>query len=85
MNWATIRKATDEDWTRLNAAALRFASRHGARYNAGHPVEDVEMTIASDFYNGPYLHQLWRRCVKRALRSKDAEGIRYGYVGFSVE
>ena len=85
MSWSTIRKATEEDRERLNRAAMRFCERHDCPYVYGSPVENVEAAIANDFYDGVYLRKLWRACVRRALRSNDAEGIEYGYVGFHVE
>lgn len=97
MSWSTIRKATDEDRERLQAAAHRFIQRHAEEFpyvdcddpdvseNYARALEDeLESSGYEREERGRRLRPLWRRCVRRALRSPDAEGIAYGYVGQSV-
>jgi hypothetical protein len=88
MPFQTIRLATDEDITRLEASARRFADRWGM------PVHDcgayasvmdaVARAATSRFPASHRLPGLWRRCARRALRHARADSIAYGYVGHGV-
>lgn len=87
MSWSTIRPATAEDHARLQAATDRFQARHN--------LSDEEMGAVQHNSDGwPFehrpeertrLHHLYRKCVQRALRSPDADGIACEYVGFEVK
>jgi hypothetical protein len=44
MAWSVSRKATDEDYVRVNAAALRFIQRHGSE-----TIEDTGRTVAEEW------------------------------------
>lgn len=90
MAWSTIREVTEEDFERLNATARRFAERHGKiktalggdkpTYRSVDRLAIVNDTGAWDYdYR---IAAMWRACVRRALREKNADGIAYGYVGF---
>ena len=88
MAWSTIRKATDEDYERLDTTARNFASRHNISIVEGdNPAQTVEWAI-SDHDNWPgmnaYLRKLWRARKKYALRDKRAEGIAWGHIGRNV-
>jgi hypothetical protein len=101
MAWSTIRKATEEDWERLSAAARTFIERHLDEFpylKLDDPEVQRDYVFAlegeldyrsSDAYDHEMkcrrLGRLWRRCVRRALRDGNAEGIAYGYVGQSVD
>jgi len=95
MAWSTIRKATDEDYEKLEQRAEAFLKRHNldidwyAQEGQSKAVAledilnyDIEHGIPSE---ARYLLGLWKRIVKRALGHHWAEGIAYGYVGFSVD
>lgn len=97
MAWSTIRKATDEDFERLQDAARRFIERHAEDFPyldcedpdvAENCARALENELGSDAYEreerGRRLRPLWRRCIRRALRCSGAEGIAYGYVGREV-
>lgn len=92
MAWSAIRKATDTDSERLEAAAQRFADRHGIDVldDAG-ALFAVEMALTpgtgcsqDDEDRARYLMRLWRPIVRRALGC-NADGIAYGYVGNHAE
>lgn len=88
MSWSVIRKATEEDVARLNAAAERFAERHNLRCGyLGEPVTamDIRDALNPSEPGNRYLLNLWKACIRRALRHKWAEGIAYGCVGFHVD
>jgi hypothetical protein len=84
-----IRKLTDTDTARLEAAALRFAARHGFRIDPDwtgmwSAYEGMECELRAD--NQPAtirLRRLWRACFCRALGFKPSADltINYGYVG----
>jgi len=93
MAWSTLRQATAEDHARYLASAERFAKRHNIAWDEmGFPIADIEAYI--EYLNAPsggncpdkakYLRRLWRQCVRRALRHSTADGICYGYVGYSI-
>lgn len=99
MAWGTLRQATDDDVQRLTSAAQRFCVRHGIDQPGNVPVNGFEFVNAIEDLvanmtdpsqqewtcrEGAYLGRLWRRCVRRAL-GPGADGIAYGYVGYSVE
>lgn len=88
MAWGTIRKATEEDTQRLNAAAIRFIERHGITglvYDDETAWSELGDYLAGggwdDTGNTRTLGQ-WKRCIRRALREPSADGIAYGYVGY---
>ncbi len=92
MSWSTIRRANDSDTAAVKAAAERFCRRHSIDTDGGQGAE-----FALDCVLNPargdtareerarHLRPLWRRIVRRVLGSPDAEGVAYGYVGYSVE
>ena len=87
MAWSTIRIATDGDIEKLNRAATRFMARHEIGNPADvEPVKAVEYAIEPEHesYPGEFAaeRKLWRASVRRALGSRFAEGIAYGYVGY---
>jgi len=84
MAWSVIRKATQEDTEKLEARAKAFAQRHGIEVDEEFltAVESVEYAIDDD--RGE-LKGAWKKVNQRALGSKDAEGIAYGHVGFTVK
>lgn len=92
MAWSTIRKATTEDRERLNAAAERFIARHGLeqytnQFDGMSPWWAVDFMLHQTEAVGrdtPYVRRLWRKALRRALRSPDADGIAYDYIGFYV-
>jgi hypothetical protein len=98
--WSVIRKATEDDKYRLEKSARRFVMRHEGfhfglkmamamkppddrpwTFCVEHCLEESETDSHEEYIR---LNMLWRRCVRRALRHPDAEGIEYGYVGFSA-
>lgn len=87
MAWNVIRKATETDNARLDAAAARFIKRHHLGLIAS-TVSDVECYLSGG-KTGSIQHEmkakriapLWRRAVRRALSSETATGIAYGTVG----
>jgi hypothetical protein len=94
MTWSTIRKATDEDYDKLEKRAKAFAKRHDLDIDEDlySVTPDVVWdTLQYDVLHSPYpqdarrLLSLWKRIVRRALRHSWAEGIAYGYVGFRVD
>ena len=87
MAWGTLRQATDEDYARLNDTAQRFAKRHGIRVDES-ALNEVEWAVSEHDDNAHgkrRLRPLWRRCVRRALRDRRADGIAYGAVGYHVD
>ena len=94
MSWSVIRKATAEDTELLERCGAAFTVRHSI------PVDEMTSALdaieghlsylasygQSDHNReqGQRLSRLWLRVVRRALRSKAAEGIAHGYVGFTV-
>lgn len=91
MAWSTIRPATTDDTNNLNRAARNFLTRHPEIKPLGEEnlVNAVEYGIDPEREDYPgqyaYLRKLWRAIVKRTLGHKWAEGIAYGYVGFSQD
>jgi len=100
MAWSTIRKATAEDYEKLEKRAAAFIERHDLRtmieapgYPEGEIVWALEdhLSYYADEANNPspehtrYLRQLWKRVVIRALRHPWADGISHGYVGYWVD
>jgi hypothetical protein len=97
MAFRTIRKATDEDYERLNKAARRFSDRHpelrvqkfgvDSWSNAVDTAIGIETMIHSDpndwdYVGAKYLEMLWKRIVRRATNEPNADGIAYGYIGY---
>jgi len=95
MAWSTIRKATDEDYEKLQQRAEAFIKRHGLDIDwyaleGQSKASALEDILSYDVQHGieseaRYLPGLWKRIVKRALGHPWAEGIAYGYVGFSAD
>lgn len=90
MAWNAIRKATEEDYEKLDQRAKAFYVRHDLQCVYPMPSESVtaqEMwVIVEDIAEQWYTRRLlclWRRIVQRALKHKAAEGIAYGYVGYA--
>ncbi len=86
----TIRKVTPLDTARLEAAAVRFAARHGfdiydAETAAGESAAE-QVHKHCDWQRDsdrPRLARLWQACFCRALGFKPSSDltIAYGYVG----
>ena len=96
MSWSVIRKATDEDYEKLEQRAEAFCKRHSLDIDEGYLCGQSKAIILEDVLsydtlhgNAPhearYLLKLWKRIVKRALGHHWAEGIAYGTVGFEVK
>jgi hypothetical protein len=84
MAWRVLRPATAEDVRVLEAAAERFARRHGVPVVRGlrpEPALDAVMWATSSDVD---LRRRWRRVVRRVLDAPGADGIAYGAVGFEV-
>lgn len=92
MPWSTIRKATPKDIELLENRAISFCERHAIEI----PEDGFDSAIDCiwseiDFYwlqnhvYAVYLRKLWLAVVRRAFRHKQAEGIAYGFIGFSTE
>ncbi len=85
----TIRRVTETDTARIEAAALRFAARYGFRIDPGYTgarsaYEGMEAELRVD--NQPEtlrLRRLWQACFCRALGFKPSADltIGWGYVG----
>lgn len=81
--FSITRRATADDYVRLDRSAARFLKRHalpslwdGAAYEA----------IPYALEDRPELARMWRRCVKRAIGVSHARaGIFGGYVGHWIE
>lgn len=91
MAWSTIRKATEADVAALEQRANAFMARHGIESlfldaTATFMVEE-HLAYLRDHDSAEYAHlnRLWLGVVRRALGHKRAEGIAYGYVGFSAD
>lgn len=87
MTASVIRKATDIDHERIEAAAERFVKRHNVDisiqlvYGDKPTVSDaLENEIGSD----DHLRKLWMQCWRRAVGEKRADGIVSGYIIFYV-
>lgn len=89
MAWGTIRKPTDQDEQRLDAARERFIARHGAA------PENLIYGRDGDWIDGwrrpldrdeiVRYRKLWHAAAHRALRHKWATGIAHGYVGYNAD
>ena len=90
MIWSVIRKATPEDFERLEIAARRFCRRNAIDVpDDESAVEELEEYIAclcspieqeSDNRKGKRLRKNWLGCIRRALGENKAEGIACGNV-----
>jgi len=100
MAWSTIRRATDEDNERLEAAARRFIARHetdlpyvimdGPNDDVVNELDNQLYQLITDYHHPLHgralqLRRLWRKVVARTLGAPGAEGIAYGHVGFHVD
>lgn len=96
MSFSIIRKATEEDETRLLASAERFCSRHNIEFDDDVPaLRAIEYHIHDLCHNrydedeaAKRLARLWSACASRALRLPTAGPepyIAYGYVGTEVD
>ena len=90
MGWNVIRKATKSDEQALQAAAERFCKRHILEFDDKNfpALTSVQFEIDGerngfDYPDAVYLRSLWRAIVRRTLGHNSAEGIAYGYVGYS--
>lgn len=74
----TIRRITDTDTARLEAAAVRFAQRHGLRADS-HEELECELYSRGD----SRLARLWQAAFCRALGYRPSADltVAYGYVG----
>ena len=84
----TIRRFTETDAAALDAAALRFAKRHGLHLGAWGftPRVHLEMELNHDNWQCKRLRRYWQACLCRALRVPISATITtgYGYVGYQV-
>lgn len=100
MGFVMIRKATEEDCERMDAAARRFATRHPEVKELGYDERDFGPVrvitdyvgalgrpgaLGNDAENAKRLGRLWQRVARRALREPRADGIAWGNVGYWVE
>lgn len=90
MAWNIIRKATDEDQSKLEKRARTFAARYNISVENEPAVSAVEGYIDFERYygyrpRGNRLRWLWIKVVRRALNERAATGIAYGYVGYTEE
>jgi len=85
MGWTTIRKATRGDEQTLQHVAERLCKRHNIEFDSDFSaLTAIEYTLDSDRDNhAQHLRPLWRKIVRRALGHPHAEGIAWGYVGYS--
>lgn len=82
----TIRRLTDTDTARIEAAAVRFAARHGIRlYDEEGPAKrQIEAHCQRESDNDDWrLANLWQAAFCRALGFKPCADLTtaYGYVG----
>ncbi len=90
--WRAIREAQPYDYERLELVAKRFIDRHNlkiADYNPEYSLYDqlndyLARLDAAGLDDNRRLAKLWWRCIARALNDRRAEGIAYGWVGYSV-
>lgn len=87
-----IRKLTEEDNRRLNAASYRFARRwriDTSEFNAPYEAVSLEVQYHEQLgrYGNTNMVRAWRKVFARALREKPCKALAtgYGYVGFYVD
>ena len=89
MALSIIRKLTDNDKTRVEAAANRFCARHNISVSECETaLEAIDYYIANRFPDDRrYYFTLWQRCFCRALRvdydSRVTTG--WGNIGYCVD
>ena len=81
-----IKKLSDDDMARINAAAVRFAKRHNIRLgNLNDARFEVECATEADIHdrNDPTLSRLWSRCMCRAanIDVRNNAVIGWGHIG----
>jgi hypothetical protein len=83
MSISTIRRYTEEDQTRVQAAAIRFCERHGLGYDADSAAELSIDHALYDHHDRARLLKLWTACYCRALQVPCDVRITtgYGYIG----
>ena len=88
MAWSTIRKATEDEISKLNAAAERIARQF--KFPSGDCIAwDMSYwktgyaSYDKRFQQAVAAQAAYRRAVRRILGGS-AEGISYGYVGYHV-
>lgn len=82
-----IREFTAEDKARVEAAAVRFAARHGIHlYPAGEGMGMAEEQLDAALASRRDLAKLWQAAFCRALRMRPSARITvaHGYVGERV-
>lgn len=87
--WNVLRAATEDDFENLRLAAVGFAARRGWEDDQGMGVMNaisigIDTIRLIDPIEGARVDRLWVRCVRRALDSQVATGIRWGSVGYDV-
>ena len=87
MAWSTIRRATQGEKEKLEAAAVKFCIRHDIDRTPGSAVDAVEAEMEFRIYddNDRRLKNSWLRIARRILGSRRAEGIRYDMIGYHVD
>ena len=87
---ATIRRYTEDDQSRVRAAAERFCARHGIKFDSAF-ADDAEASIDHWIHESypedkAYRRKLWMGCYCRALQVpcdvRTTTG--YGYIGVTV-
>jgi len=91
MDWSVLRKATEEDYEKMEKAFDRFCRRHNLDPELMGGFNSIESVLEYDINQGGasaagarYLRTLWRRIVKYTLKHPMAEGISHDTVGFTV-
>ena len=84
-----IRTASNDDIEKIEAAAARFASRHGIEVGDDDSAQEavqIEVGYRKDCHNDRRLSDLWDRCFARAVGEKPSAGldIAWGNIGYWV-
>jgi hypothetical protein len=82
MAWVCFRKATEDDYKRIYAAADRFCKRHDISRHSSSAWACIENKLMYDS-DEKYLAKLWYACVARAVKEPGAEGIAWDHIGKS--
>lgn len=87
MAWNMIREITEDDHAVLNERAEAFSARHGVGMadpqDDPHAWRTLEHMI--DMSQDDRLRRLWLGVFRRAVGSRRAEGVAYGYIGYHVD
>ena len=97
MAWVCGRRATEDDYEKLENTAQRFIKRHDLQEIVDRTAGPEEITgFSSDYgklsfylwpmdefdYDVIYLTKLWKQCFRRAIKDVSATGIGWGYIGY---